>query len=95
MMPDDADEIYAEIKRRKERAREFGVPELIWDIFVRIKHYPSYSRNNPAGYQRFVPSFVTAIQEPSKDNIAFVYDGMNYLFSWGTKRVESFHDNFD
>jgi len=98
MMADDADELYAEIKRRTDRARELGVPELIWDLFENVKHYPSYSRNDPVGYNRFVPSFVTAIQEPTKDNIAFEYDGVNYSFSWSTKRVESFlssSDNFD
>ena len=84
MMADDADDIYAEIKRRKDRARELGVPQLIWDLSER-KH-SSYSRNNPVGYNRFVPSFVTAIQEPTKDNIAFEYDGVNYSFSWSTKK---------
>jgi hypothetical protein len=94
-MSDDADEIYAEIKRRKSRARELGIPELIWDLFDSVKHYPSYSRNDPAGYQRFVPSFVTEIHEPTKDDIAFAYGGVNYFFSWKTKKVESFHSDFD
>ncbi|MFI5353094.1 MAG: hypothetical protein ACHQZS_09050 [Candidatus Binatales bacterium] len=88
-MVDEADEIYAEVKRRKDRAQELGVPELIWDLFDTVKHFPSYSRNNPEGYQRFVPEFVTEIQEPSKENVAFQYDGVRYLFNWSTKRVES------
>jgi hypothetical protein len=65
-MPDDPDEIYVEVRRRKDRARELAVPELIWDLFENVRYFPSYSRNEPVGYQKFVSSFVTAIQESRK-----------------------------
>jgi hypothetical protein len=94
-MADEADAIYAEVKRRKDRAKELGVPESMWDLFENVKYFPSYSRNDPVGYQKFVPNFVTSIQEPEKNQIRFEYNGVNYFFSWSTKRVESFSSYSD
>jgi hypothetical protein len=89
-MAEDPDQIYAAIERRKRRAVELGVPEFVWDLFERVKFYPSYSRNDPVGYQKFIPSGVTALEEPAKGDVAFVYDGSKYSFSWSTKNADSF-----
>jgi hypothetical protein len=57
-MADDADAIYAEIERRKRRAKELGVPQLIWGLFETIRYFPKYASDDPPGYKKFVPLFV-------------------------------------
>ena len=89
-MSDESDSIYAEIENRKQRAKELGISEFVWDLFEAVRYFPSYSRDIPPGYQKFVPSVVTALEEPAEGSVKFLYDGMRYSFLWSTKRKSEF-----
>ena len=88
-MTDDAKVIYAEVETRKRRAQELGAPKVVWELFEHVRHYPSYLRNDPPGYDRFVPSVIAAVEEPAKDNVSFVYESVKYSFAWSAKSVDS------
>jgi hypothetical protein len=92
-MGDHADKIYAEIQERKRRASELGVPQLIWGIFEDTKHFPSYCRDDPPGYKKFVPPFVLEIGKVAEGGVAFSYEGIIYSFRWSQTRNDSY-DNY-
>jgi hypothetical protein len=96
-MTDDANAIYAEVEKRKRRAQELGAPKVVWELFEHVRHYPSYLhlRNDPPGYDRFVPSAIAAVEEPAKDNVSFVYEGVRYSFAWSATSVDSFFGGMD
>jgi hypothetical protein len=88
-MADDADAIYAEIERRKRRAKELGVPQLVWGFFETVRYLPSYARDEPPGDKRFVPPFVTEIKKLAEGGLAFSYEGVEYSLAWSEKSSDS------
>jgi hypothetical protein len=89
-MADDADAIYAEIERRKHRAKELGVPQLIWSLFETVRYFPSYARDDPPGYKRFVPPFVIRINSLAEGGLVFSYEGVEYSLAWSEKSSDSY-----
>lgn len=89
-MADDADAIYAEIERRKQRAKELGVPQLVWGFFETVRSLPSYARDEPPGYKKFVPPFVTEIKKLGERGLAFSYEGVEYSLAWSEKSSDSY-----
>jgi hypothetical protein len=89
-MADDADAIYAEIERRKQRAKELGVPQLVWGFFETIRYLPSYARDEPPGDKKFVPPFVTEIKKLAEGGLAFSCEGVAYSLAWSGKGSDSY-----
>ena len=89
-MTDDADAIYAEIERRKLRAKELGVPQLVWGFFEVVRYLPSYTRDDPSGYKRFVPPFMTEIKDLAPDGVSFSCGSVQYSFAWSQEDIDSF-----
>ncbi|HXN14266.1 MAG TPA: hypothetical protein VN865_14230 [Candidatus Acidoferrales bacterium] len=89
-MADDADAIYAEIERRKQRAKELGVPQLVWGFFETVKYLPSWASDDRPNDKKFVPPFVTEIKALPEGGLAFSYEGVGYSLAWSEKSNDSY-----
>jgi len=78
-MTDNVDRIRAEADRRKQRAWQFGLPDLTTRFYRDLaRFYPAWRGNNPA----VVPQLITDIREVGKDAVEFRYHDHRYSLTW-------------
>lgn len=87
----EKDRIYAEVEKRRERAKKLGVPELITkEYHDHIKYYPSWIKDNK-NRESVYPLITDAVklkpeksdeEDDGKERIKITLNGKNYIFSY-------------
>jgi len=86
--------IYAEVEKRRERARQLGVLELILDLYQDIRCYPSWIKDEQYRSEMY-PLLTKAIEleeeseEGEKGKVTIVLKGKSYVFNY----EENYHDD--
>ncbi|MDD5654965.1 MAG: hypothetical protein PHR91_04905 [Candidatus Omnitrophica bacterium] len=88
MVPDgqDAEGIGKEIEKRRERALELDVPNLIASLYHdHIKFYPEWMRNQRS--RVWIYPSITEASQVDEHRIKLVMGGINYIFSFTEKWI--------
>jgi hypothetical protein len=98
----DADEIYAEVERRKKRAVALHLPQTISEFFLyKVRNYPVW-RADPERTE-YVPQVVNDLEQQIGETsdvkvYLFSHGGTRYRFSWTQKGRDSYfeeHSRYD
>ena len=82
----DADGISREIEKRRQRAVELDVPQLIAGLYHdHIKFYPEWMKNQRSRVWIY-PSITEAVQLDER-RIKLIMGGINYVFSFTEKWI--------
>ena len=66
LLPTEEDRILAEVDKRKDRAADLGIEELVSKVYKEIEHYPSWM-NDKDHRVEIAPSITSAI-DPGREN---------------------------
>lgn len=84
----DERQIFAEVERRKERARSLGLPDLVFRLyFDGIKHYVAWSQSSPDAVH---PDFRSATAIPKRalkglqsfEGVELPVEGSKFIFAF-------------
>jgi len=79
----EADQVYAEAERRKQRAEELGLPKIVFDFYYELaRHFPA----RWAAFPECLPQSVTDVQEIGQD-VVFSLGQDRYTFRWSEQSV--------
>lgn len=79
MTNDDGDAIRVEVERRKRRAIELQIPNLVADLHRDLfQNYPAWARDHPDR----LPNLISDLEHPTKSIVAFSFKWRKYSFFW-------------
>jgi len=75
----DVDRIRAEVNRRKQQARQLGLPELTTNFYLeQARFYPVWTEHHP----EIVPNLITDVCKAGNNAVAFSYSARRYSLTW-------------
>lgn len=80
----EPDEVFAEVERRKKRARDLNIPDLLWDLVKSFRVCRHWVRDDRA----FAANLNLPGVEWSDDEIRFSVGQASYLLSYRKGRVD-------
>jgi hypothetical protein len=72
----EADSIYQEVKKRRARAFELGIPKLIGELYATLRSYPAWQSN--VATRDYVCTLVTDITSHGERGVGFTLQGKAY-----------------
>ena len=85
----DVDAIYAEVERRKKRARDLGLPNGLPEFYQQfVRLYPIWQERFP----NWVPPGVESATDLKEQGIQFSYMGIQYRFVWSERSFPMYDD---
>lgn len=74
---DENDKIQHEVEKKKQRAKDLGLPDLISDLYMNhIRYFPSWIKNN----REYVPDMVKNCAETDNKEIMLELNDKKYFF---------------